>query len=57
MDIDNKPVVTSGEREGGVAKQRQRIKRHKLLCIKQATRTYCTAREHSQYFIIGTDGV
>ena len=37
---ENKLVVTSKEREGGGAKQKQEIK-YKLLCIKQ-TRIYCT---------------
>ena len=34
MDIEKKLVVTSGEKEGGGARQGLRIKRHKLLCIK-----------------------
>ena len=33
-DIENKLVVTSGEREGGKGKIGIEIKRHKLLCIK-----------------------
>ena len=40
--IENKLVVTSEVREGGGTWKEQRIKRYKLLCIKLATRRYCT---------------
>ena len=33
-DIENKLMVTNGEREGEGGKKGERIEKHKLLCIK-----------------------
>lgn len=43
-DIENKEVATTGGRERGRSKIGIGIKRHTQVCIKQATRIYCTSQ-------------
>ena len=52
-DIEKKLVVTSGEKEGGGARQKQRIKRYKWLYKINKLQGYIVKHwEYNQYFII-----
>lgn len=50
MYIENKLLITSGERDGWRFKTGVEIKKYKLLCTKNKLRGYSTQhREYSQY--------
>ena len=53
-DIEDKLVVTSGEREG--AKYGSGFKRYRLLVVRPAQGCTAPHREYSQYFVIAVSG-